>query len=323
MFYVFLLAIVTPVVVAQHTHDEDHENHPIDPTALTGVELYDWLGIDGYYTDHYSDKELQDLVASGLISDDPHVVSATIGSLAWYAVHSFTQVDESGNPRFDRGLNKVPDLKENLIEVWRANKTEESYPLTEENIDESVEVRNELLVLAHEFVWSYVPPILAVLFPADDEVHELLWDGYDSENPATILDWLNRGRFTTERATKLRLEVLNEIDGPAPVLAVIGLGFTQTAEALSALVDRLQTDPGNRVLCAYLIDSIAEHGTRALPHLNSLRTAAKEADLLPPEGSTLVRPEGYGIGTDIGIEYRTQQALRKLEVLEENSPGED
>ena len=316
-----LSLLVFNSVLAQHAHDEV-ETTPLDHSKLTGVDLYDWLGNDGYYTDDYSDEELQKLVAEGLANEDPHVVSATIGSLAWYAVHFFTQTDESGKPRFDRGLSKVPDLKTTLIEVWRTNKTEDSYPLTEQDVDNSVEFRNELLVLAYDFVWSYIPPILAALFPKDTEVHTIIWDGYDPENPGYILDWLNRGQFTTDEATKLRLELLKAVDGPSPVLAAIGLGFTETNEALNALVERLEKDPGNRVLCAHLIDSIVAHGERAIPHLALLRSAAQDADLLPTEGSTLVRPEGYGIGAEVGIEYRTQQALQQLQKLEDQSSEE-
>lgn len=320
---VVLMTVASIYVISQHSHDHDHsEDTQIDHTELAGVELYDWLGVDGYYTDDYSDEELQKLVAEGLSNEDPHIVSATIGSLAWYAVHTFTQIDETGKPRFDRGLNKVPDLKQTLIDVWRKNKTEDSYPLTEEDVDNSIEFRNELIVLSFDYVWSYVPPILAALFPKDAEVHTVLWDGYDPKNPASVLDWLNRGQFTTDEATRLRLELLNTVGGPAPLLAAVGLGFTETEEALTALVERLEKDPGNRVLCAHLIESISAHSERAIPHLALLRSSAREADLLPPEGSTLVRPEGYGIGTDVGIEYRTQQAIRRLEELEEKSAEE-
>ena len=316
-----LSLFVSNSVFAQHAHDEV-ETTPVDPSTLSGVDLYDWLGIDGYYTDDYSDAELQKLVAEGLANEDSNVVSATIGSLAWYAVHFFTQTDESGNPRFDRGLNKVPNLKQTLIDVWHKNKTEDSYPLTEEDVDNSIEFRNELLVLTHDFAWSYVPPILAALFPKDTEVHTVIWDGYDPDNPANILDWLNRGQFTTDEATKLRLELLTAVDGPSPVLAAIGLGFTETNAALNALVERLEKDPGNRVLRAHLIDSIAAHDERAIPHIELLKSAAQEADLLPPDGSILVRPEGYGIGTEVGIEYRTQQALQHLQKLEDQSSEE-
>ena len=262
------------------------------------------------------------LVADGLANDDPEIMSATIGSLAWYALHTLTQKDASGKPKFDRGLTTVPDLKQSLIDVWRANKNEESYPLSEEDVENSVEFRNERLVLTHGFVWSYVPPTLAALFPKDQVVHELLWDGYDPENPTSMLDWLNRGQFTTDEATKLRLKLLSSVEGWAPVFAAIGLAFTETDAALVALVERLEQDPGDRVVRAYLIDSIVAHGTRAIPHLEVLESAAREADLLPPEGSTLVRPEGYGIAMDVGVEYRVQQALQELEELKQKSPVE-
>lgn len=325
---IVLSTFVSASISSQHDHD--HENDevaapPIDHTQLSGVELYDWLGTYGYYTEHYSNDELQKLVAEGLANDDPDIVHATIGSLSWYAVHALTQRDESGNPRFDRGLQSVPGLKKSLITVWRANKNEDTYPLTQEDFENSVEYRNEQLVPvpALEFAWSFIPSTLASLFPKDQEVHEILWDGYDPDNPTTMLDWLNRGQFTTEKATKLRLELLNAVEGLSPIYAAIGLGFTESTDALSALVDRLETDPGNRVLCAHLIDSIVAHGASAIPHLALLRRAAQESDLLPPEGETLVRPEGYGITADIGVEYRTQQAIQKLQEFEENQSEED
>lgn len=324
-FVIAFSIFVSASISAQHEHEHDEvEAAPIDHTQLSGVELYDWLGTDGYYTEHYSNDELQKLVAEGIANDDADIVNATIGSLSWYAVHTLTQRDESGNPRFDRGLQSVPDLKQSLISVWRDNKSEDTYPLTEEDFENSVEYRNDQMVPVPtlEFAWSFIPSTLASLFPKDQEVHEILWDGYDPENPTTILDWLNRGQFTTEKATKLRLELLNSVDGLAPIYAAIGLGFTESADALSALVDRLEKDPGNRVLCAHLIDSIVAHGESAIPHLALLRRAAQESALLPPEGATLERPEGYGIKADIGIEYRTQRAIRKLEEIEENNTEE-
>lgn len=322
---IVLLTLVSVSCSAQHEHEHDEvDAAPIDHTQLSGVELYDWLGTDGYYTEHYSDDELQKLVAEGLANDNPDIVNATIGSLSWYAVHTLTQRDEDGNPRFDRGLQSVPKLKESLISVWRDNKNKDTYPLTEEDFENSVEYRNDQLVPVPtlEFAWSFVPSTLASLFPKDQEVHEILWDGYDPDNPTTMLDWLNRGQFTTEKATKLRLELLNAVDGLSPIYAAIGLGFTESTAALSALVDRLEKDPGNRVLCAHLIDSIVAHGESAIPHLAMLLKAAQESDLLPPDDAPLVRPEGYGIKADIGIEYRTQQAIRKLEEIEENSSVE-
>ncbi|MXW06596.1 MAG: hypothetical protein F4X56_00660 [Gammaproteobacteria bacterium] len=326
-FVIVLSTFASASIPTQHEHGHGHdevEATPIDHTQLAGVELYDWLGTDGYYTEDFSNDELQKLVAEGLASADPDIVNATIGSLSWYAVHSLTQRDELGNPRFDRGLQSVPGLKQSLIDVWRANKNEDTYPLTEEDFENSVEYRNEQLVPVPtlEFAWSFVPSMLAALFPKDQEVHEVLWDGYDPENPTTMLDWLNRGRFTTEKATKLRLELLNATDDLSPIYAAIGLGFTESADALAALVDRLETDPGDRVLLAHLIDSIVAHGVRAIPHLDLLRKTAQEFDLLPEEGETLVRPEGYGIKADIGIEYRTQQAIRKLEDFVENDSEE-
>ncbi len=323
-FVTSVLLLMSLCVSAQHTHDHS-ETEPIDHSLLTGgVDLYDWLGNDGYYTDDYSDKELQNFVAQGLESESAEIFSATVGSLAWYAVHTITQRDESGNPRFDRGLTSVPGLKQKLINYWRTNKTEDSYPLTADDVDNSVEFRNELLVLAHDFAWSYVPPTLAALFPKDKEVHAILWEGHDPENPAIILDWLNRGQFTTDEATEIRLKSLSSLDVPTLIFAAIGLGFTESEKVLIALVDRLERDSGDRAVRAHLIDSIVAHGERAISHFDLLVKAAKASDLLPPEGSTLVRPEGYGIGTEIGLEYRTQQALQKLEELKnQNSEEED
>ena len=303
-------------LLAQHSHDEESATEPVDHTKLSGVGLYDWLGNEGYYNDAFTDDELQKLVADGLASDDPNIVSATISSLAWYALHSLTQRDESGNPKFDRDLDKVPALKQTLIDVWQANKNEESYPLTEEDVDNSVEYRNELLVLSHEFAWSFVPPTLAALFPKDADVHAVLWEGFDPDNPTTMLDWLNRGQFTTEKATELRMELLSSIEGTTPVFAAIGLGFTESDEALTALVERLQKDAGDRTVRAHLIDSIVAHGDRAVPHLELLKQTAEESALLPSDGSKLERPEGYGIVIELGIEYRTQQALLSLEELQ-------
>ena len=321
-FIIALLMFTTVSLWAQDTRDEITPSRTVLP-PMSGVALYDWLGTEGYYTEIYTDDKLQDLVAQGLADDSPVVVSATIGSLAWYAVHLITQLDESGNPRFDRGLNKVPNLKSTLIEVWRKNKTEESYPLSEEDVEASIEVRNDIVVLAHDFVWSNVPSILAALYPQDEEVHEIIWDAYDPENPANVLDWFNRGKFTTDKATKLRLEALEITDGLAPLYAAVGLGFTKTNETLTALVERLEEDPGSRALCAHLIEAIASHDESAIPHRALLQNAASTAGLLVPEGITLERPDGYGVDTDIGIEYRTQQALLHLEKLQANSSDED
>ena len=178
-------------------------------------------------------------------------------------------------------------------------------------------------MLAHDFVWSNVPSILAALYPQDEEVHEIIWDGYDPENPANVLDWLNRGKFTTEKATELRVQALEIRDGLAPLYASVGLGLTKTNESLKALVDRLEKDPGSRALCAHLIEAIASHDESAIPHLALLQNAASIAGLLLPEGITLERPDGYGVDTDIGIEYRTQQALLHLEELQASSSDED
>ena len=58
IFVIGLATVMSLCISAQHVHDES-EGELKDPTQLSGVELYDWLGIDGYYTDAYSDDELQ------------------------------------------------------------------------------------------------------------------------------------------------------------------------------------------------------------------------------------------------------------------------
>ena len=55
--------------------------------------------------------------------------------------------------------------------------------------------------------WTEIPYILAVVFPGDDEVHEVIWENDDPSQPGGALNALTLGGFATPRATELRIDV--------------------------------------------------------------------------------------------------------------------
>ena len=66
--------------------------------------------------------------------------------------------------------------------------------------------------------WTTIPFILAIVFPGDSEVHEVIWERHEPSQPGGTLNALTIGRFATPDATALRIEVLVRLDGLNEIL---------------------------------------------------------------------------------------------------------
>ena len=122
-------------------------------------------------------------------------------------------------------------------------------------------------------VWREIPYILAVVFPDDDEVHEVIWENFDPAQPGGTLNALTLGGFATLRATELRIHVLfakpEDFLSHFSTSAARVLGRCQSSEGLKALVQRLETLDEIH-LTSFVVEAIVAYGTDALTYQDEL-----------------------------------------------------
>ena len=119
-----------------------------------------------------------------------------------------------------RDFATIPDFKEFLLWYWRKNVQESGGTPPRFTPPEGVGPKEELEILqdVEKFKdwlesdkpppWTEIPYVLAVVFPGDEEVHEVIWENYDPLQSEGTLNALTLGRFATPEATALRIDAL-------------------------------------------------------------------------------------------------------------------
>ena len=261
-----------------------------------------WMKSEEINDPELTNEQVNEIVARGIYSDDVAEVEDTLRMLLDYVTKVRRDMEYFTNPPLQRKLHQIPGLKNLLIRTWR------EYRATEKNQNgNSSQVHNEESLQN----WHGIPNILIVLFPNDDEVHDIVWEIHDARYPQDTLMRLNIGRFNNAKANSYRIQslfidpsevtigVLDEdqniiyrkggsealpLANEIHRLAALGLGICQTDEGFEALVERLDNlegppDPRNpgyedviaRRLGAFVMEAIVAHGEKALPYYKKLK----------------------------------------------------
>lgn len=232
--------------------------------------------------DEFSEPRILDATFAGLHSANPAVVEQTVIAIGFYA----NIVTQRNRPHF-----APPERAEELIEVMD--------PRTRE-LAEVPGLRGFLLSYARRGLnpaacadlgaqriaerppWMYAVGTLAVYFPGNPEVRDLVLDmGQcldDANVGQSILPLLAIGRFRGEAVERWRIAKLSQANPMKAGWAARGLGWSQTEEGLEALAKHLSR---RDEALAEVVEAIACYGEHAAPHLPALRALATQTGGLP------------------------------------------
>ena len=229
------------------------------------------LGIALQRYDIYEGRIL-DTVFAGLQSDDDAVVEQTVIAVGLYAqlvaqrdwpnyapAHG-GQLRDSMDTR-TRRLDKVPGLRGFLTSYAKRG-------MNPASCRERGKRRG-----SDSPPWMLSVTALAVYFPGSAEIRDLVLDMGRCLDAAdagqSILPLLAVGRFRGAAVDDWRIAHLTHPDLVEAGWAAQGLGWTLTDAGLAALVEHL---PRKDEALADIVDAIACHGARAVPHLPALRS---------------------------------------------------
>ena len=238
--------------------------------------------------DEFPDPRILDATFAGLHSADPAVVEQTVIAIGFYA----NIVTQRNRPHF-----APPERAEELIEVMD--------PRTRE-LAKVPGLRGFLLSYARRGLnpaacgdlgaqriaerppWMYAVGVLALYFPGNPEVRDLVLDmGQcldDANVGQSILPLLAIGRFRGNAVERWRIAKLSQANPMKAGWAARGLGWSQTEEGLEALAKHLSR---RDEALAEVVEAIACYGERAAPHLPAL-CALAQVDGLPNAAYTRI-----------------------------------
>lgn len=295
------------------------------PANHEGVELYDWLSYEGLYDPSIDNKTVQQVLEEGLFSDEQDVVNAAIGTIGWYASRVSIERRQplEDDPLVVRDVQTIEGLRKLLVDTWNQKyKQNPNYiaEMTDSDWLKVFEMRNERVITRLDKMWLGIPGTLAVLYPKDVEVHDLIWKAYDPKQDRQMLIRLEDGEFDTKRAMDYRIKVFLDEKSPSYVKAIAarGLGLFPSDEGLEALLPYVLDSEKSTDAIAHVIEAIVAHGDKAVEFADQLRSTAERYDLV--RDFTMDRPTYYNGDHMTGRDYRVQIALRKLQELEELHP---
>lgn len=236
-------------------------------TFQTEYEHYDWFAKEAVYdSDLLSDAEAKELVRKGIASSDERVVERTIDSMALLArALKMTGPDglDRDSSQSRRTLDRIPGVKEFLIDYWRANRRV---------YDPEVGVEPYLRSTDPSVpAWHTIGGILVTFFPEDETVLRWIWEkaewhkstGNDA-HPRSTLMLLDRGNFRSKEAQELRIACLDSPDRNVVSRAAAGLARFRSKEGLRALAKQLDHERGR----GDIVRALAEYGSKALPYMD-------------------------------------------------------
>lgn len=235
------------------------------------IERYRHLQSSAMFDPNTSDAYVNQLLQDGVNSQDPVIFRLVLQSINTYVDHQLEgRIEPAGSLR-NRSINRIPGLKQALIEHWRREHARHGHNASKFVLDElrsqasrdivstaladqevesnqSGEIISEILEqwLGAQHPWLEIPHSLCVLWPQDDAVHTLLWEFFqndDSIEPRDVLRLLNLGKFVTPAANRFRIAQLVAYPTGAPPdaehaisLAARGLAMSHPEEAIANLV---------------------------------------------------------------------------------------
>ena len=242
----------------------------LGPESLAGVYLLDEIIAN---QKRHDDEVVNDIVFEGIHSRDAAAVAHTVEAIGratvthglreWLSAHAGEQVAPPGNVLDEqlRSFHKVLGLRDFLLAHVRRGLAKDGVAA---------------FAAQTPAAWTFGCHTLAVLFPSDRDVRQVLLDLHDQFQRAgrsvnAPLRMLNAGRFHGSDVDALRAAALNDADPLAAQAAAHGLAMTLTDAGLGALAGALdRTDAA----VADVALAVGSFGARALPHADRLRTLA-------------------------------------------------
>lgn len=241
----------------------------------------------------FSNQAAIDVVRKAIRSEDANSIEHMIRGLGILATQIYigswvlTDVVQLRREITSRSFEFTPELKYFLIHYWNTNNDESWQPPDFESMDiddDSLDTE-EFEKLLDFPVWLQVPNILATFYPEDMDVYEFICENVDLNHPVSTLNLLNIGKYRTEQATNLRIELLNNfVETKFTVqtersealynakLAITGLGRYRSPIGLSKLSKHLD----RKELLPSIVTAIAAHGVNAKPYIKSLKRIRKD-----------------------------------------------
>ena len=221
----------------------------------------------------HDDEVVNDIVFEGIHSRDAAAVAHTVEAIGratvthglreWLSAHAGEQVAPPGNVLDEqlRSFHKVLGLRDFLLAHVRRGLAKDGVAA---------------FAAQTPAAWTFGCHTLAVLFPSDRDVRQVLLDLHDQFQRAgrsvnAPLRMLNAGLFHGSDVDALRAAALDDADPLAAQAAAHGLAMTLTDAGLGALAGALdRTDAA----VADVALAVGRFGARALPHADRLRTLA-------------------------------------------------
>ncbi len=245
--------------------------------SAADVEHHRKFLLEGIYDATLPNGDAYAIVREGIKSGNSEVVYLTVAALGVVAAHQYAansgyelQTGRGKQPQWD--FSEVPGLKEFLIGHWREQHARSGYHAFGQERLEGIDPVTFLEQPPPSYAWKMVPSILCRFYPQDSEVHDLVWEIYETEatpRRTQTLAWLNDCRFKTHEADAYRMSVLVESQDEEDVfaevgLAVRGLALSRRAEALPLMIDAWLKHPiaGPEIVAAissYPDDQLAPH----------------------------------------------------------------
>ena len=178
-------------------------------------DLYERLGTTFIYSNDFSNEEVNRLVAKGIASDDPAIVELTLDAIGvmaeitivgmWMESSDILYGPSTVHTWPKRALVDVSGLKVLLIQRFELgyedwDLQDFSYPRIEglNMVESFAEMPGE----------QFIPAVLAIHWPGDDDVERFLLDNLLPNDRK--LQLLNAGGFTSAEANAVRMEALTD-----------------------------------------------------------------------------------------------------------------
>ena len=198
-----------------------------------------------------------ELVWRGISSGQPRIVELTVRAMGKEAFERALHL-----PVVARHFSLVPGLKEFLVGYWR------------DNIDGFARGA------------EFVPLILAVHYPGDEDAYRVTWEYQANGGPAfgTLLA-LNAGGFKTPEADDLRIDSLSSDDYVTFASEALGIAMSTPRGGIEAVVSALKSNPLSADMPTTRM-AILAYGPEAVP---VLLEGLEKADLSPKAESVVTK----------------------------------
>ena len=263
---ILLPLIVAPTLVADGREQPNHMGPPDATYARLVEDMFDY--------ERVSDARIGRIVSEGISSTDSKIVDATVTaivaeSLAQELQHWTQHIGPaSANngvmvPERGRQLNEVAGLRDHLLESAGKHMR---------RVDPTIDFGFPL--------WMGCLTALAVHFPGDPFVHDLLLDSMDDIGDVkglhnVVLRSLNVGLFDTEAADEIRLNSLQHGSPSIVIHAARGIALTRPKDGLQALVSNLGRRDG---ALFHIVEAIESYGSDAALYVERLKSLQLELE---------------------------------------------